>query len=92
MAPSSIRGYEHEEFTHSAVAMAVAAGAADAGFALKAATEGLAVDFITIGFESYFLCGRQDLAADPRYLALVERIAGHAAGRGGYALPEPEAA
>lgn len=91
IAPAAIRGYEHEEFTHSAVAMAVAAGAADAGFALKAATEGLAVDFITIGFESYFLCGRQDLLVDPRYLALVNRMVTHAASRGGYALPEPQA-
>lgn len=69
--PAAIAGYRQEEFTHSAVVRAVAAGAADVGFAVRAATAGLAVDFLAVGTETYYLAGRAALIVDPR----VEKLA-----------------
>jgi molybdate transport repressor ModE-like protein len=72
--PKQIQGYQHEEFTHSGVALSVAAGAADVAFALHDAVAGLPVDFIPIGRETYFLCGMIDLFADVRYQRMLETI------------------
>ncbi|GAB4172176.1 MAG: substrate-binding domain-containing protein [Rhodocyclaceae bacterium] len=54
----SIAGYGHEEFTHDAVAATVAAGLADAGFGIRAATAPLDLDFVPVEKERYFLAGR----------------------------------
>lgn len=51
-----IRGYDHEEYTHMAVAAAVKAGAADAGLGIRAAARALDLDFISIAEERYDLC------------------------------------
>lgn len=53
--PGSIRGYEREEFTHMAVAVAVASGLADVGLAIRAAANALGLDFIPVGAEQYDL-------------------------------------
>lgn len=66
----AIQGYRQEEFTHFAVAAAVAAGAADVAFGVRAATEGLALDFLPVGHEIYYLGG----AAHLRHGAAVERL------------------
>jgi putative molybdopterin biosynthesis protein len=54
--PEQISGYEHEEFTHMAVAVAVKAGAADTGLGIRAAARALGLDFISIVEERYDLC------------------------------------
>jgi molybdate transport repressor ModE-like protein len=59
IAPSAIRGYADEEFTHFAVAALVAAGEADIGFGLEAAARKLKLGFIPIAQENYFLAGRK---------------------------------
>ena len=41
--PSSINGYEREEFTHMSVGVAIASGLADAGLAVRAGRRGLAM-------------------------------------------------
>jgi putative molybdopterin biosynthesis protein len=53
--PRTIRGYEREEFTHTAVAVAVASGLADVGLAVKSAAHALDLDFIPVGEEQYDL-------------------------------------
>jgi putative molybdopterin biosynthesis protein len=53
--PRRIRGYEREEFTHMAVAVAVASGLADAGLAVRSAAHALQLDFIPVGEEQYDL-------------------------------------
>ncbi len=53
--PETIRGYEHEEFTHMAVAVAVASGLADAGLGILSAAGALGLDFVPVGDEQYDL-------------------------------------
>jgi len=55
MAPAEIKGYERVEFTHLAVASAVAAGTADAGLGIMAAARALGLDFIPLLDERYDL-------------------------------------
>jgi len=57
--PTSIHGYEREEFTHMAVGVAVASGLADAGLGVRAAAQALGLDFIPLANEQYdLLCLR----------------------------------
>lgn len=53
--PASISGYEHEEYTHLAVAAAIASGRADAGLGIAAAAQALQLDFIPLFQERYDL-------------------------------------
>ena len=55
MEGNSIQGYEHEEFTHMAVAVAVASGLADTGLGILSAADALDLDFIPVGDEQYDL-------------------------------------
>ncbi|MBI2992643.1 MAG: helix-turn-helix transcriptional regulator [Gammaproteobacteria bacterium] len=56
----SIRGYDNEEFTHTAVAAMVASGAADAGFGIRAAAARLDLGFISLVRERYLFAVRRD--------------------------------
>lgn len=58
--PGSIRGYDNEEFTHTAVAAMVASGAADAGFGIRAAAARLGLDFISLVRERYLFAVRRE--------------------------------
>ncbi len=53
--PSSIKGYEKEEYTHMAVASAVLTGLADTGMGILAAARALNLDFIPVAKERYDL-------------------------------------
>ena len=53
---SRVRGYEQEEYTHLAVAAAVASGRADCGLGVTAAARALKLDFIPLYQERYDLC------------------------------------
>ncbi len=55
VSPDAIRGYENEEFTHMAVAVAVLGETADAGLGIHAAAKALRLDFIPMVTESYDL-------------------------------------
>jgi putative molybdopterin biosynthesis protein len=60
IAPSDIRGFTREEFTHAAVAATVAAGNADCGFGLRAAAAQLSLAFVPLVEERYgFACRRR---------------------------------
>jgi len=50
-----IIGYQHEEFTHMAVAVAVLSGTVDAGLGIYAAAKALDLDFIPVVTEQYDL-------------------------------------
>lgn len=53
--PRSVCGYEQEEFTHMAVAVAIASGLAEAGLGVRSAAQALGLDFIPVGQEQYDL-------------------------------------
>jgi putative molybdopterin biosynthesis protein len=50
-----IKGYQNEEFTHLAIAAAVASGRADCGLGIEAAAQALGLDFIPLYHERYDL-------------------------------------
>jgi putative molybdopterin biosynthesis protein len=53
--PTTIAGYDTEEFTHMSVAVAVLSGLADVGLGIYAAAKALALDFIPVVTEQYDL-------------------------------------
>ncbi|MBN1679074.1 MAG: molybdopterin biosynthesis protein [Anaerolineae bacterium] len=53
--PAQIDGYEREEYTHLAVAAAVASGSADCGMGIRSAAVALELDFIPVTHERYDL-------------------------------------
>jgi len=55
IAPEDVRGYEHEEYTHLAVAAAVSSGRASCGLGIAAAATALGLDFIPLFSERYDL-------------------------------------
>ena len=50
-----VRGYDREEYTHLAVAAAVASGTADAGLGIRAAARALQLEFVPLTQERYDL-------------------------------------
>jgi putative molybdopterin biosynthesis protein len=74
MDPADIRGYENEEFTHMAVAVAVLSGAADVGLGIYAAARALGLDFIPVVTEKYDLLMRADFFESRRGRILLEAI------------------
>jgi putative molybdopterin biosynthesis protein len=55
IAPAHIAGYEREEYTHLAVAAAVAGGRADVGLGVLSAARALGMDFVALQNEQYDL-------------------------------------
>jgi putative molybdopterin biosynthesis protein len=89
ISPDGIRGYAREEFTHLAVAVAVASGRADAGLGIRAAASALGLDFIPLFQERYDLVIPQayegsavlrpllDLLEDPAFRRAVGELPGY---------------
>jgi putative molybdopterin biosynthesis protein len=87
--PRSVRGYEREEFTHLAVAAAVASGAADTGLAILASARALNLDFVPLfseqyqliiprsNFESELLAPLLDVIRDPDFHQQVDALGGY---------------
>lgn len=69
-----IRGYEREEFTHMAVAAAVASGIADCGLGIAAAAQTMNLDFVPLESEEYDLVLRRDFARGPVGQSLLAAI------------------
>ncbi len=66
--PTRLDGYQHEEFTHSAVAAFVASGKADAGFGVETAAREFGLHFIPLAREHYsLLCGEAFLDTEPAH-------------------------
>ncbi len=74
IAPSAIRGYETEEFTHMSVAVAVLSGAADVGLGIYAAAKALNLGFIPVVTEQYDLIIPQAYFDSPNIRILLETI------------------
>lgn len=64
ISPDSIVGYQQEEYTHLAVAAAVASGRADCGLGIAAAAQALDLDFIPLFQERYDLVIPKEHAED----------------------------
>ena len=72
--PRNVKGYDHEEFTHMAVAAAVLSGAADTGLAVLSAAQALQLDFIPVAQERYDLAIMQEFYDLPMMQALLAII------------------
>lgn len=83
LAPDAIHGYAVEEFTHQAVAAVIACGAADAGLGVRAAAERLGLDFLPVGWETYYLAASRSLDT-PELDGLIAAIRERAARTSGY--------
>ncbi len=53
LTSDDVDGYDREEYTHLAVAAAVATGVADCGLGVRRAASALDMDFISVGWERY---------------------------------------
>jgi putative molybdopterin biosynthesis protein len=85
----SIKGYQHEEYTHLAVAAAIASGRADCGLGIAAAAQALGLDFIPLYQERYDLIIPQryyydellepliNLLSDPEFKTMVASLPGY---------------
>ncbi|MBX3024898.1 molybdopterin biosynthesis protein [bacterium] len=74
IAPRRIRGYEREEYTHMAVAVAVASGLADCGLGIRSAATAIGLDFVPIEREEYDLVLRGDFARTAAAAVLLETL------------------
>lgn len=74
MDPRAIKGYENEEFTHSAIAMSILAKKADAGMGVKSVAIENGLDFIQIKDEIFFLAMGEELSANKDLAKLIRKI------------------
>jgi putative molybdopterin biosynthesis protein len=86
---AEIRGYERVEFTHLAVAAAIASGTADTGLGIMSAAKALNLDFVPLlkerydliiprlYYESPFLQPLLDILQQPPFRAEVESLGGY---------------
>jgi len=74
LSAQRIRGFELEEYTHSAVAAYIAAGMADVGFGVEAAARQFGLDFLPLASEHYLLLCQRSSLADPSVVRLLEMI------------------
>ncbi|NWF70809.1 MAG: molybdopterin biosynthesis protein [Chloroflexi bacterium] len=74
LSPAQIQGYEHEEYTHLAVAAAVASRLADCGLGVRSAAVALKLDFVSVGWERYDLAIPAAFWAHPGVTALLHTL------------------
>jgi len=74
IAPDAIKGYDHEEFTHMAVAVDVLSGAADCGMGIYAAARALELDFVPIAREQYDLLIPSRLLDQPTIRTILDTV------------------
>ena len=79
-----IKGYEHEEFTHSAIATAILAKKADVGMGVKSIAMENGLDFIQLKEEIFFLAMGEELAANRDLAKLIRKIRSLSADTPGY--------
>lgn len=76
LSQSDIVGYEREEYTHLAVAAAVASGAADCGLGVRSAALAMNLGFVPVGWERYDLVLPSAFHEHPGVQALVDLLNG----------------
>jgi len=74
IAPESIKGYDHEETTHMAVAVDVLSGAAHCGMGIHAAAKALDLNFIPVEQEQYDLVVPTAFLEMPGIQAVLEAV------------------
>lgn len=72
--PQNIDGYQTDEFTHMAVAVAVLSGRADVGLGILAAAKALGLDFIPVATERYDLVIPEKFWPEDKIQALLAVI------------------
>ena len=72
--PKGIKGYDHEEFTHSAIATSILAKKADVGMGVKSVALENDLDFIKLKDEIFFLAMSDELASNKEVAKLIRRI------------------
>lgn len=72
--PSSVTGYDKEEFTHMAVAVNVLTSAADTGLGIYAAAKALDLDFVPLARERYDLIIPTAHIETPQIQAVLELL------------------
>jgi putative molybdopterin biosynthesis protein len=73
--PEKVRGYDREEHTHMAAAVAVASGVADCALTIRAAASALGLDFVPLEIERYDLAILTARLSEPGVAALIETLA-----------------
>lgn len=74
ISAETVAGYEQEEFTHLAVAAAIASGRADCGLGIAAAAKALDLDFVPLFQERYDLVISAEYANSDLLAPLIETI------------------
>jgi len=72
--PKKIKGYENEEFTHSAIATSILAKKADVGMGVKSIAIENGLDFIQMKDEVFFLAMRDELVLNKDIGKFVRKI------------------
>lgn len=91
LRPNRLPGYQHEEFTHQAVAATVASGQADVGFGIAAAAARYGLDFIPMVWERYGLALAPGIGLVGAGRSLLRALTGAAWRRRLAAMPGYEA-
>lgn len=76
ITPETVAGYEREEYTHLAVAVAVASGIADTGLGVRSAALALGLDFVPVGWERYDIVIPQESDEHPALEQLLTVLRG----------------
>ena len=71
LAPAQFPDYAHSEPSHTAVAHAIAAGAADVGLGIEVAARAHGLDFVPLLDENYHLVCLKSALVDPAIVALL---------------------
>ena len=79
-----IRGYRHEEFTHTAVATAIMAGTADAALGLKYIAAQFRLGFVPLEEETFYLAMSTKVHASKPIQKLIQSLQALAAKQVGY--------
>jgi putative molybdopterin biosynthesis protein len=87
IAPEAIKGYNQEEYTHLAIAAAIASGRADCGLGIAAAAQALGLDFIPLYQEHYELVIPGEFYADQLLAPLFDVLGDERFHRAVAALP-----
>jgi putative molybdopterin biosynthesis protein len=74
ISPDSIKGYDSEEYTHLAVAVAVMTGVAECGMGVRSAAIALGLDFVGVGWERYDFVIPQEHLAHPVVAHLLSAL------------------
>lgn len=74
--PAEIKGYDREEYTHAAIAQAVAVGSADTGLGIRAVAKAFGLDFLPLFSERFEMIYPARLADDYRINKIKEILKG----------------